>query len=84
MAHAELCPVCEGSGMWMEEPCHGCEGVGWITVSDEDPDYSFLLDEKPPMPCLRGLQKEYSFHNRPSGYSYSGRRKFGFGAGTAL
>lgn len=39
--HAELCPVCRGSGKgtpgWTltnspNPPCHGCHGLGWVTV----------------------------------------------------
>lgn len=51
MAHAEVCPVCKGSGkiVTYEEPgktttgggmsqtCHGCMGTGWVTV--QDPPY---------------------------------------------
>ncbi len=53
MAHAEICPVCKGSGqtrvtqvvltpdtvgsreqlVWGR--CHGCDGRGWIEVSDQ-------------------------------------------------
>lgn len=51
MAHAERCPICNGQGKirkdsvldwepnpnraWEMMPCHGCGGVGWITVYDE-------------------------------------------------
>ena len=42
MAHAEICPVCEGSGStdtkWVgneeHRKCHGCNGKGWVEVSD--------------------------------------------------
>jgi len=47
MSHAELCPVCEGIGQVIIYPnenttanvdytvvCHGCDGLGWITVDD--------------------------------------------------
>ena len=39
--HAELCPVCKGSGKYaiegplcttVEHVCHGCTGKGWVTV----------------------------------------------------
>ena len=41
MAHAELCPVCEGdgrsiSGGYIERVCRGCAGSGWVTVRDEE------------------------------------------------
>ena len=43
---ADLCPVCKGSGKYtdppdpvsisvpMPRPCHGCNGKGWVEVSD--------------------------------------------------
>ena len=41
MAHAEKCPVCEGTGnnvIAEEEPpmntCKGCGGKGWVEVED--------------------------------------------------
>lgn len=43
--HAEICPVCGGSGKYketynmnytnatyIEKTCHGCEGKGWVIV----------------------------------------------------
>lgn len=48
--HAEICPVCNGAGKYkeyiffrdrttiqtyIEKTCHGCEGLGWVTVTDE-------------------------------------------------
>ena len=43
MAHAEICPVCQGKGSVKEGAvlcereavCHGCQGKGWVEVSDE-------------------------------------------------
>ena len=49
MAHAEVCPVCQGRGSIknrtytclstiienLEDRCHGCQGKGWVEVSDE-------------------------------------------------
>lgn len=45
--HAEICPVCQGSGKYREyinyatttnasyeRTCHGCGGKGWVTVSE--------------------------------------------------
>ena len=37
---AQLCPVCEGSGVYFKNPwnpsigkqCHGCDGKGWVKV----------------------------------------------------
>ena len=49
MAHAELCPVCNGKGRirtgnaWTAtgegqwKSCHGCGGTGWITIQDPKP-----------------------------------------------
>lgn len=31
-----ICPVCEGSGKYEEQPCHGCSGTGWITIDVEE------------------------------------------------
>jgi len=49
MAHAEKCPICEGSGRLplpvemgttasrpYDKLCHGCDGKGWVEVQDED------------------------------------------------
>lgn len=30
--HAEICPVCKGSGKYENNPCHGCNGKGWVEV----------------------------------------------------
>jgi len=32
--HAELCPVCKGSGKYHNKECHGCNGKGWILVPE--------------------------------------------------
>lgn len=47
--HAEICPVCKGTGKykeyynlvsttnaWTEKFCHGCDGKGWVTVQDAE------------------------------------------------
>lgn len=47
MAHAEKCPVCNGAGKIPDyslevstavntniKTCHGCDGVGWVTVQE--------------------------------------------------
>ena len=31
---ADLCPVCMGSGKREGEQCHGCGGLGWVTVPE--------------------------------------------------
>jgi hypothetical protein len=33
-SHAELCPVCSGSGKYKDGTCHGCKGLGWVTAQD--------------------------------------------------
>jgi len=46
MTHAEICPICNGTGYISEtmfsevsnntgtRVCHGCGGTGWVTVAD--------------------------------------------------
>ena len=43
--HAEICPVCKGSGNTRKKnkasnegprDCHGCGGKGWVEVSDDN------------------------------------------------
>lgn len=44
MAHGEICPICKGTGVVSGNTpdltarysitCHGCGGLGWITVTD--------------------------------------------------
>lgn len=44
--HAEKCPLCNGVGKVkvasnttmgnMEKTCHGCFGMGWVTIPDLD------------------------------------------------
>jgi len=41
MAHAEKCPVCMGTGKHENRECHGCKGLGWVTVG---------VDYPPPQP----------------------------------
>jgi len=43
MNHSELCPVCKGTGKVDEKRCHGCNGLGWVTVVDGQPVMPFLL-----------------------------------------
>ncbi len=51
MAHAQICPVCLGKGILpadkystaAEEKCHGCNGRGWVEVSDEPAYYPPIL-----------------------------------------
>lgn len=50
MKHAEICPVCNGTGLYKEylkeqttigpisiKTCHGCNGKGWVTIDDTTP-----------------------------------------------
>ena len=46
MAHAEICPICNGEGQVKDKrnpsphamkQCHGCGGTGWITVQEPSP-----------------------------------------------
>ena len=45
MAHAELCPVCGGTGkiksptfiLGKNKTCHGCGGSGWVEVRNDHP-----------------------------------------------
>ena len=39
MSHAEVCPVCRGSGKagLTDSPCHGCNGTGRVTIQDSPP-----------------------------------------------
>ena len=50
MAHAERCPICYGTGKLtppkipyytsdspQPQTCHGCGGLGWVTVQDPRP-----------------------------------------------
>ncbi len=50
MSHAELCPLCHGTGKNDTIPedvkeCHGCEGDGWVNVCDCDGDVKTLTPE---------------------------------------
>ena len=56
MAHAEVCPICNGSGtvaipydpnttsVSMHKVCRGCNGVGWVTVGVEYPHPRYAKD----------------------------------------
>lgn len=51
MNHAEICPVCKGSGKYKqygeglstisyyETTCHGCNGKGWVIVPEIKQSY---------------------------------------------
>ena len=53
--HAEMCPVCGGSGKLSMnntstfpyyEACHGCGGLGWVSVKD-GPEYEPIIHNDP-------------------------------------
>ena len=63
MAHAEKCPICEGSGRLplpvemgttasrpYDKLCHGCDGKGWVSVQDEIVTVLSPLSIEPVMP----------------------------------
>jgi len=61
MAHAEKCPVCGGTGKvprdipatdGADQACHGCGGLGWITIGVEHspPIYYTIPYEQPYYP----------------------------------
>lgn len=37
MSHAEICPICKGTGKLEKRICHGCDGKGWVTVGIDYP-----------------------------------------------
>jgi len=61
MAHAERCPICNGNGtikttqddgttlgsVELQETCHGCDGKGWVTVSDGQGYYGDHYNDPP-------------------------------------
>ena len=59
MAHAETCPVCHGIGrteyvegidsttVRKSQPCHGCDGKGWVEVSDPAPAWPVQPPKEP-------------------------------------
>ena len=61
MYHAEICPVCQGTGEYPNPnkgtlTCHGCEGDGWIEVNNDPIGYRpqpYDCPETPPWdpPC---------------------------------
>ena len=55
--HAEKCPVCGGEGKVERDgklvKCHGCNGKGWVEVSDND--NSFQFPEIPEIPDIPNI-----------------------------
>jgi len=54
MTHAEICPVCKGTGKYEEKLCHGCGGKGWIEIGKDDNQY-FPFVPYYPSPYCPGL-----------------------------
>lgn len=61
MSHAEICPICHGKGKIpnpenvtapTEITCHGCNGRGWVEISDEYPSYPYYPPIFPDDPYL--------------------------------
>ncbi len=60
MVHAEICPVCKGTGKIRKktgypEPtktCHGCGGKGWVEVGREEPVFIPKPDNPYPYPTI--------------------------------
>jgi len=57
--HAERCPVCLGTGRSVENndpkeagcmACHGCNGKGWVEVSDNNTYYPYVPYRYPDYP----------------------------------
>ncbi len=83
MAHAETCPLCNGSGK-LQEPgstavmnktCHGCGGKGWVSVEDRQDFGDPCLVPYPWMssPPQWWTGSTYARHNLGSAYlQYNG------------
>ena len=52
MSHAETCPVCKGSGKYKKNKCHGCSGLGWVTVGVDYPSFP-PISPSPPDPNIQ-------------------------------
>ena len=52
--HAEKCPVCNGTGKVDDKQCHGCAGLGWVSVQDTYPIY--YPPYQPCQPCYPPYQ----------------------------
>ena len=48
--HAEICPVCSGSGNYSEKECHGCNGKGWVMVVGGNPSFPMPVYPEPIRP----------------------------------
>ena len=60
--HAEQCPVCKSSGKYEEKECHGCNGKGWVTVTDNQSISAtyipYIAPYQPLMPCGPDIEPE--------------------------
>ena len=61
--HAELCPVCKGSGRELRRDivCPGCVGKGWVEVQDSMPVLPHVSPHDPwyPHPVYPPTQPYY-------------------------
>jgi hypothetical protein len=51
MKHAEICPVCKGTGKYKRKKCHGCNGKGWVEIGT-DPIVIPPIKPTRPMPTI--------------------------------
>lgn len=54
--HSEICPVCNGTGKYCNKKCHGCDGKGWVEVSDSYTWYPYTI-------TWYQLPEEYTCYN---------------------
>lgn len=72
---AEKCPVCNGTGKYVppqdpyctavviEQPCHGCNGKGWVEVNESTiyPTYYPPYSPLPPYYSILLSTSEFSY-----------------------
>ena len=59
--HAEKCPVCNGSGRYEEKTCHGCGGLGWVTVGTSTIPYVPYIPYIPYTPYSQPTWEPYTY-----------------------
>jgi hypothetical protein len=57
---AVLCPVCSGSGQIKDKRCHGCDGLGWVSVQ-EDIQTPYISPPTPYVPNIYPYTIQYPF-----------------------
>ena len=71
MSHAEVCPpVCKGTGASQTpshpHSCHGCHGLGWVTVGVEVPTtpipVTYFNSDLEKLACTCELKKILTAH----------------------